>query len=117
MTTQEVANRLVELCRQGQYAQAQEELYAQDVESLEPANSPMPYAKGMDAIKEKDRQFNESIEEMFGGHVGEPVVAGNFFSLTMGMDVKFKGQDRFNMEEVCVYEVKDGKVVKEQFFF
>jgi len=27
-----------------------------------------------------------------------------------------KGKDRMQMEESCVYEVKDGKVVSEQFF-
>ena len=41
MTTQEVANRLVELCRQGQIEAAQTELYANDCSSLEPENSPM----------------------------------------------------------------------------
>jgi limonene-1,2-epoxide hydrolase len=35
----------------------------------------------------------------------------------MGMDVTMKGAGRINMEEIAVYEVKDGKIVKEQFFF
>jgi len=35
----------------------------------------------------------------------------------MGMDVTMKGMGRVKMEEVCVYKVKDGKVVSEQFFF
>jgi hypothetical protein len=117
MTTQEVANRLVELCRSGQYGQAQDELYAQDVESIESPSAPVPYVKGYDAVKQKDREFNNMVEEVYGGSVSEPMVAGNFFTLTMSMDVKFKGQERMNMEEVCVYEVRDGKVVKEQFFF
>ena len=33
MTTQEVANRLVELCRTGQILQAQEELYGETIVS------------------------------------------------------------------------------------
>ena len=36
MTTQEVANRLVELCRIGQIDQAQAELFADDATSIEP---------------------------------------------------------------------------------
>lgn len=117
MTTEQVAKRLVELCRQGKFSEAQDELYAPDVESIEPAYSPTPYAKGMDAIKEKDRQFHEATETMHSAFTSDPLVAGNFFTLTMGMDITMKGQERMTMEEVCLYEVKDGKVVKEQFFF
>jgi len=32
------------------------------------------------------------------------------------MDVKLKGQEREVMSELCVYEVKDGKVISEQFY-
>jgi hypothetical protein len=35
----------------------------------------------------------------------------------MGMDVTMKGMGRMKMDEVAVYEVKNGKIVKEQFFF
>jgi hypothetical protein len=35
----------------------------------------------------------------------------------MGMDVTMKGQGRSKMDEIAVYEVKDGKIVKEQFFY
>jgi limonene-1,2-epoxide hydrolase len=35
----------------------------------------------------------------------------------MGMDVTIKGQGRMKMDEVAVYEVKDGKIVLEHFFF
>jgi len=36
MTTQEVANRLIELCRKGQILEAQQELFADNVTSTEP---------------------------------------------------------------------------------
>jgi hypothetical protein len=35
----------------------------------------------------------------------------------MDMDVTYKGQGRSMMSEVCVYEVKDGKIVTETFFY
>jgi ketosteroid isomerase-like protein len=35
----------------------------------------------------------------------------------MGMEVTMKGAGRVKMDEVAVYEVRDGKIVKEQFFF
>jgi len=117
MTTQEIANRLVELCQQGAFAQALEELYSPDAESIENPSAPTPYVKGLDKIIEKGKIFNEMIEESYGGEVGEPIVAGNFFSVRMMMDVKYKGREREQSEEICVYEVKDGKIVKEQFFY
>jgi limonene-1,2-epoxide hydrolase len=35
----------------------------------------------------------------------------------MVLDATIKGMGRMTLEEVCVYEVKDGKIVVEQFFF
>ena len=54
---------------------------------------------------------------MHGGFTGAPQVAGNYFSVAMGMDCTMKGAGRIKMDEIAVYEVKDGKIVKEQFFF
>jgi len=42
-------------------------------------------------------------------------VAGSSFACTMHMDVTMKGQGRMDMTELCVYQVKDGKIVSEQF--
>jgi hypothetical protein len=35
----------------------------------------------------------------------------------MTNDVTFKEHGRSKIEEVCVYEVQSGKIVKEQFFY
>lgn len=35
----------------------------------------------------------------------------------MTMDITMKGMGRFTMEEICVYEVNDGKIVREDFFY
>ncbi len=117
MTTQEVANRFHELSQQGAYDTIQKELFSQNAKSIEPAGGPFVNVQGIDAIIEKGKQFNESIEEMHGGYSTAPVVAGNFFTLTMGMDVTFKGQPRMKFDEVAVYEVREGKIISEQFFF
>ena len=120
MTTQEVADRFYEMGQSNQWDKIQDELYADDAESIEPANAEMSglkNVKGRDALKQKSADFNNMVEEMYGGFCSKPVVGGNFFSVAMGMNAKFKGMDRMNMDEICVYEVKDGKIVKEQFFF
>ena len=120
MTTRDVAKRFSELAKEGKFDTIQDELFSQDAESIEPAGGlamGMTSAKGLSAIKEKGRQFNESVEEMHGGYTSEPVVGGDYFSVAMGMDVTMKGAGRMNMDEVVVYEVKDGKITKEQFFY
>jgi hypothetical protein len=43
-------------------------------------------------------------------------VVGNAITFVLGMDMTMKGAARMNMEELCVYQVKDGKIVSEQFF-
>jgi hypothetical protein len=118
MNTQQVANRLAELCRDGKYEQAQDELYSKDAVSVEMEGSQgLGNAKGLDAIREKGKQFNEAVEAVHGGSVGEPIVVGNWFAVTMTMDATMKGRGRVNMQEICVYQVKDGKIVREQFFY
>ena len=66
---------------------------------------------------QKGKQFGEMVEEMHGGYSHPAQVAGNHFAVAMGMDVTMKGQGRMKMDEIAVYEVKEGKIVKEQFFY
>jgi hypothetical protein len=118
MTTQEVANRMNELFKENKWDQAQDELFSEDCESIEPPHAQgMQSVKGIAAIKQKGKDFNAMVEEMHDGWCSEPLVGGNYISFAMGMDVTMKGMGRMKMEEICVYEVKDGKIVKEQFFF
>jgi ketosteroid isomerase-like protein len=118
MSTQEVAKRFYELAQQGAYDQIQNDLYHTDAESIEPqAANGLQSAKGIEQIREKGKKWNEMIEEMHGGYCNEPAVAGNHFTVTMGVEATMKGQGRVKMDEVAVYEVKDGKIVKEQFFY
>jgi hypothetical protein len=117
MTTSQIAARLVELCRQGQFEQAQTELFADDAVSIEPDDAPVELAEGLDAIREKGREFMSGIETVHGIAVSEPIVAGSFFTVSMELDTTMKGRGRVRMEELCVYEVQDGKIVLEQFFY
>ncbi len=118
MTTKEVAARFYELTESNQWDKIQDELYADNAVSIEPAHSQgLQSVEGLEAIKKKGADFNAQIEEMHGGYCSAPVVGGNYFSVAMGLDITMKGMGRMNMDEIAVYEVKDGKIVKEQFFF
>src|SRR3954469_9236719 len=115
MNTEQIAQRLVQLCRDGKGQQAQDELYSKDAVSIEMEGSQgIGNAKGIEAIREKGRQFNAGIEEVHGGTIGDPIVTGNWFAVVMTMDATMKGRGRIEMQEICVYQVRDGKIVREQ---
>lgn len=118
MTTAEIANRLVDFCKKGDFEGAQKELFADDAVSIEPYATPAfpQETKGLDAILEKGKKWGEMVQEMHGGEVSEPLLADNSFAMTMSMDVTMKDGKRMNMKELCIYHVKDGKIVSEQFF-
>lgn len=117
MTTVEIANRLVDLCRKGDFEGALKELFSDDAVSIEPhGNSDFEKeTHGLEAIIEKGKKWNEMVEEVHGCTVSDPLVAGESFAVTMTLDVKMKGKDRWKMTELCVYHTKDGKVISEQF--
>ena len=105
------------LCRESKFEQAQRELYAENVVSIEPYATPA-FAKetrGLPAIIEKGRKFVGMVEQYHSTTVSDPLVAGNAFACTMRLDVTMKGQGRMNMGELCIYQVKDGKIVSEEF--
>ena len=117
-TTQEIADRLVQLCREGKYEEAQTELFSDDAESIEPPESPgLQSVKGLDAIKKKGENFQSMVEAIHGGNTSDPMVAGRFITVSSALDATFKGMGRQKMEEIAVYETRDGKIVKEQFFY
>lgn len=118
MTTQQIASRLVELCRQGQFEKAQKELFANDAVSIEPHATPdfEKETKGLDAILKKGEKWGSMVEQMHDMKVSEPVIATGSFAITMYMDVSMKGGHKMDMTELCVYQTKDGKIVSEAFY-
>ncbi|HET7332615.1 nuclear transport factor 2 family protein [Dyella sp.] len=120
MSTATVAKRLVALCREGKYEEAQRELYAKDAISIEPqemANGPLGNVKGLKAILEKGHHFQENVEKIHTSEVSEPVIADGWFSVAMHLDATMKERGRQDMREICVYHVRNDKIVQEQFFY
>ena len=121
MVTQEVANRYCELMQQNKRSQIIEELYSADIVNKEPehaiAMGVPTITKGLDAVLKKAKARMEMIEEVHSGFCSEPVVGGNFFSVAMGREITFKGKPKMSLHEIGVFEVKDGKIILEQFFY
>ena len=117
MTTKEIAEQLVALCRQGKFETAQKELYASDVISIEPYATPTfaKETKGLNALLEKGQKFTGMIEQVHAISVSDPLVAGNSFACALQLELTIKGHGRMALNELCIYEVKDGKIVSEHF--
>ena len=118
MTTTEIANHLVELCRKGDFETAQKDLFSEDAVSIEPHETPAfdKETKGLDAILEKGKNFKAMVEKTHSISVSDPIITANSFACLLNMNVTMKGQRSVDMKELCVYEVKDGEIVSEHFF-
>jgi hypothetical protein len=118
MTTKEIAARLKELCSKGEFETVFSELFSPDAVSIEPhaGNGFEKETRGIDAIRAKGVLWNSMVEEQHGFSISDPVVADNSFALSMGIDVTMKGRGRSKMTELCLYKLKDGKIISEEFF-
>jgi len=118
MTTTEVASRFNELARQEKWFEIQDELFSDGVKSIDPQNSPyFEYAEGKTAVRKKGEEFVKRIEAVHKRHTTDPVVAGNHFAVGREVDITVQGLGRIQINEVMLYEVRDGEIVSEQFFY
>lgn len=98
-----------------------EELYSPECVSVEAAPMPgvdSPVSDGLDAIRAKHDWWNNAMEFVSGTIEGPHLHGDDRFALIFKsvMREKASGTD-MPMEEVGVYTVKDGKIVKEEFFY
>ena len=117
MTIQEIADRLVSLCRQGLFQQAQQELYADNAVSLKPEGNTFRAVEGLAAIMAEEAEFLGQMEDLHDTAISDPIVGATYFSVAMMMDMTLRGPGRIKVDEIGVYKVANGKVVQEQFFF
>jgi hypothetical protein len=118
MTTSEVAARFNELAQQEKWFEIQDELFADDVKSVDPPNSPyFGYAEGKVHVRKKGEDWVKRIEAAHRRYTTEPVVTGNHFAVGREVDITVQGFGRIKIDEIMLYEVKDGHIVSEQFFY
>jgi hypothetical protein len=117
MNTEEVATKLVEFCRKGEWMKAIDELYGKDIVSVEPrAMENMPAEmRGIDQVRGKTEWWEKNME-VHSAKVGGPFVARDTFVVQFDVDVTDKAsKKRMQMSEAGIYTVKDGKVSREEF--
>jgi hypothetical protein len=117
-TIQQVAARFDELARQEKWFEIQDELFAENVRSVEPPSAKhLRDASGKAAVRQKAEDWVKRIEALHSASTTAPVIGGNHFSVGRTLDITVKGLGRLQMDEVMLYEVKDGRIVLEQFFY
>jgi len=117
-TTREVAARFNELACKEMWFEIQDELFADNVRSIDPPDSPyFGYAEGKADVRKKGEDFVKRIEAVHRMHTTEPLVSGNHFAVGREMDITVQGFGRMKIDEIMLYEVKDGQIVSEQFFY
>ena len=118
LTTEEVAARFHELAQQEKWFEIQDEFFADNVRSMDPPNSPyMGYAEGKAAVRKKGEDFVSRIEAFHGASTTAPIVTGNHFVVGREMEVTVQPHGRIQLKEIMLYEVKDGQIVLERFFY
>jgi ketosteroid isomerase-like protein len=118
MTTLEIANKIVALCKQGKSGDALS-MYAEDAVSVEAFAPPGMdgESRGLAAIKAKGEWWFAN-HEVHSAMVAGPWPLGDRFIVGFKFDVTNKPSGRrMKMEEMGLYTVQNGKIVREEFFY
>ena len=119
MKTMEIAKRLVELCRLGKNAEAVDTLFSSAVVSVEAGMPPgmSREAIGIDAVRAKGEWWRAN-HEVHSASVTGPWPHDDKFIVGFQYDITNKPSGtRMKMDEVGLYYVQDGKIVREEFFY
>ena len=122
-TTMDVAKKLVDLCQQGKFMQAVEELYAPNIvaSALRLADRHDAAADGGDRGGQGQGEWWEKNHGGAPPRWKAPGRTGSGSSCGLILDVTGKSGPmagkRMTLDETGLYTVKDGKIVQEEFFY
>jgi hypothetical protein len=120
MKTQDIGQRLVALCKQGKNMECIDTLYAENVESIEAMDPPMGerVTRGIAAVREKNIKWGEANTVHSATTEGPYPHGDDRFAVRFSYDVtnNLSGR-RSQLEEIAVFTVNHGKIVREEFFY
>jgi hypothetical protein len=113
MNTEQVAKKVVELVRKQAWYEALDQLYDDNVVSVEGGAG--DEKGGKEAVRGKIDWWVNAFE-VHSFNAGEPFVGGDRFVVQYDAEVSDKKtKERRKLSEVGVYTVKNGKIVREEF--
>jgi hypothetical protein len=117
-TVHEVAAQFAALAREERWFEIQEELFSDQIKSIEPEGSPyLKNAEGKAVVRQKGEDWIRQIEVVHRTSTTEPVVSGNHFAVGREMDITVRGFGRIQINEIMLYEVQDSQIISERFFY
>jgi ketosteroid isomerase-like protein len=119
MNTMGIAKQLVELCRQGKIKEAINTLFADEIVSVEAGAPPgmEREARGIAALRAKSEWWLAN-HEIHSAAVTGPWPHDDRFVVGFQYDITNKPSGkRMKLDEVGLYYVRDGKIVREEFFY
>ena len=118
-STLEIGKKYVALCKEGRNETILDELFTKDTVSVEAGAPPGQdrTAKGLEAIRAKSKWWSEN-HTVRGAEVFGPYPHDDRFAVRLVYDVTNKPSGkRITMDEVGLFTVSGGKIVKEEFFY
>ena len=117
-TTQTIADQLVGYLRAGDFNAVYDNLFhPTKVRHIEPQSPYFAEVTGVEAIKAKDATMMENIAEFKSMRVGDPAVAKDYFTIPYYAAFTLKDGTEVELDEIILYQVEDGKITLEQFFY
>ncbi|HEX4340878.1 MAG TPA: nuclear transport factor 2 family protein [Polyangiaceae bacterium] len=119
MSVFEIGTQYVALCKEHKNQEILEKLFSKDAISIEAGAPPGQdrTAKGIEAIHGKSKWWADN-HTVHKAELSGPYPNDDRFAVRFVYDVTHKpSSKRFTMDEVGLFTVKDGKIVKEEFFY
>ena len=75
-------------------------------------------ADGLDSIRKKGEALVSNVQEIKSRTVSDEIIVGdNHISLGISLDAILKDDSPFKFSEVVLYEVANGKIISELFYY
>lgn len=112
----DVGKDIVSMFNRGQLAEIEAKYWSPDVASIEGLGVGMGWF-GQKAVREKNEGWMKD-HVIHGGAAEGPFVGSSGFAIRFKMDVETKSTGkREMMDEVGVYQIHNGKIVREEFMY
>jgi hypothetical protein len=117
--TTTIAQKYVDLCKQGKFEACLQELFSESAVSVEAWTPPgvEPIARGLSAIRAKGEAWARD-HQIHAIELSGPFPLEQRFAVFFKFDLTNKpSQQRMSMEEVGLFTIEGGKIVREEFFY
>jgi len=115
-TIHEIANGLKEMLSEQKFVEAYKLLFSEDAESIDPLNTSGQPLKGLTTLLDREKDFLSRITAINKITLSDPIIAGSYFTMSLKMSFEVQDQGHMEVEEICLYKVKNGKIISQQFF-